>query len=185
ALQTMRSLTYVLPGQTLSCVGCHEPRDQAPPSGGPLLAMRGTPSKLTRGPEGSWPLRFDRLVQPVLDRSCTECHRPGGADVKAARFDLTEPNAYRNLMTFGEKNLETLAFEKDRSEVNFGVARQSRLLALLRQDAAHKAVRLDEDSVERLVTWMDTYAQSQGHFSPEQERQLLAMKDRYRHLLAE
>ena len=33
ALQTMRSLTYVLPGQTLSCVGCHESREQAPPVG--------------------------------------------------------------------------------------------------------------------------------------------------------
>ena len=26
ALQTMRSLTYVQPGQTLSCIGCHESR---------------------------------------------------------------------------------------------------------------------------------------------------------------
>lgn len=183
ALQTMRSLTYVLPGQTLSCVGCHEPRDQAPPSGGTPLAMRRGPSKLTPAPEGSWPLRFDRLVQPVLNRSCTECHSPGGTDVNATRFDLTEPNAYRNLMAFGENNIEKLAFEKDKSETGQGVARQSKLLALLSQDAAHREVHLDEDSFERLVTWMDTYAHSQGHFSPEQEQQLLALRDRYRHLL--
>ncbi|MCP4594406.1 MAG: hypothetical protein GY842_27055, partial [bacterium] len=66
ALQTMRSLTYVLPNQRLSCIGCHESRNQAPPAGGmPLAAQRG-PSKLTPGPAGSWPLRFDHLVQPVL-----------------------------------------------------------------------------------------------------------------------
>ena len=32
------------------------------------------------------------------------------------------------------------------------------------------------DSRERLVTWMDTYAQFLGHFSDEQERELLALK---------
>lgn len=185
SLQTMRSLTYVLPGQTLSCVGCHEPRDQAPPTARALVAMRQGPSKLTRGPEGSWPLRFDKLVQPVLNRSCTDCHNPGGADVKAARFDLTGPNAYRNLMAFGDKDIERLAFEKDKSEVGQGVARQSKLLALLQDDAGHNAVRLDEDGIERLVTWMDTYAHSQGHFSLAQEQQLLALRDQYSHLLEE
>ena len=33
------------------------------------------------------------------------------------------------------------------------------------------ALILDEDSRERLVTWMDTYAQLLGHFSDEQERE--------------
>lgn len=183
AVQTMRSLTYVLPGQTLSCVGCHEPRNQAPPSGGAPLAARRAPSRLTPGPEGSWPLRFDRLVQPVLNARCIECHSSAGADLKAARFDLTEPNAYRSLMAFAEKDIEKLAFEKDKSEPGHGVARQSRLLALLAQDDLHREIRLDGDSFERLVTWMDTYAHRQGHFSPEQEQQLLALRDRYRHLL--
>ena len=51
ALQTMRSLTYVLPGQTLSCVGCHESREQAPPVGQRRRWRREQgPSKLTAGP---------------------------------------------------------------------------------------------------------------------------------------
>jgi hypothetical protein len=58
AVQTMRSLTYVLPGQTLSCIGCHESRDQAPPARARPLAAQAGPSKLTPGPEGSWPLRL-------------------------------------------------------------------------------------------------------------------------------
>src|SRR5690606_106799 len=100
AVQTMRSLTYVLPGQTLSCVGCHEPRNQAPPSSGPPMAALRGPAKLTPGPDGSWPLRFDRLVQPVLNRNCTECHSTASRHAEAVRFDLTEPHAYRNLMAF-------------------------------------------------------------------------------------
>jgi hypothetical protein len=147
-----------------------------------MAALRG-PSKLTPGPEGSLPLRFDRLVQPVLNRSCTDCHSAGGRDVKAARFDLTEPNAYRSLLAFADKDLEKLAFEKDRSEPGHGVARESKLLSLLAQDAAHRDITLSADDFERLVTWMDTYAHYQGHFSPDQEQQLIALKDRYRHLI--
>jgi hypothetical protein len=182
AIQTMRTLTYVLPGQTLSCVGCHESRDQTPPATRPLATRHG-PSKLTPGPEGSWPLRFDRLVQPVLNGSCVECHGPDSTDAAAARFDLTEPHAYQNLIAFGGKDLEKLAFEKDQSVVGDCPARRSRLLALLSEDATHRDIALDEDSIKRLVTWMDTYAHRQGHFSPEQERQLVAFKERYRHLL--
>jgi len=39
AVQTMRTLTYVAPNTTLSCIGCHEHRDTAPAAGpGRLLA---------------------------------------------------------------------------------------------------------------------------------------------------
>ena len=42
------------------------------------LAARREPSRIAEGPEGSWPLRFDRLVQPVLESRCTNCHGPKG-----------------------------------------------------------------------------------------------------------
>ncbi len=48
AVQTMRSATHVQPGQTLSCIGCHEPRQQAPPAKPALAGLR-EPSRLTRG----------------------------------------------------------------------------------------------------------------------------------------
>ena len=89
ALQTMRSLTYVQPGQVLSCVGCHESRNAAPPTVPEPLAAQRPPSKLLPGPPGSWPLRFDQLVQPLLDRHCTTCHGPDGDDAQAAALDLT------------------------------------------------------------------------------------------------
>jgi len=183
AIQTMRSLTYVLPNQKLSCVGCHESRNQAPPRGGMPLAARHGPSKLTPGPQGSWPLRFDRLVQPVLDKHCVTCHSAGSPDIKAAKLDLTEQHAYQNLITFGEKDLEKLAFEKDRSEVGQCPARESKLMARLAQDPVHRDLALDTESLDRLIIWMDTYAHRQGFFSPEQEQQMVAFKEQYRHLL--
>ncbi|KKK55379.1 hypothetical protein LCGC14_3075140, partial [marine sediment metagenome] len=46
ALQTMRSLTYVQPNQTLTCIGCHEHRDLAPTAHQFPLAAAREPSKL-------------------------------------------------------------------------------------------------------------------------------------------
>ena len=50
------------------------------PANRAALAARREPSRITPGPEGSWPLRFDHLVQPVLDRQCVSCHNPAKPD---------------------------------------------------------------------------------------------------------
>ncbi|HEY5914348.1 MAG TPA: discoidin domain-containing protein [Verrucomicrobiae bacterium] len=185
AIQTMRTLTYALPGQTLACIGCHEPRESAPPVGHSPLAVRRPPSGITAGPDGSWPLRFDRLVQPVLDRYCVECHAPAGRDSQAARLDLTPTKAYETLMVFGDADLKRQAFERDRSIPNEAVAAKSKLWTLLTKPGGHQNVALDTDSLNRLATWMDTYAQWQGHFSAGQEEELRALRQELRHLLVE
>jgi hypothetical protein len=183
AVQTMRTLTYVQPNQTLSCIGCHEDRDATPPGRNiPLAAVREA-SKLTPGPSGSWPLRFDQLVQPVLEKHCVRCHGPNSDDEKAAKFDLTGAHAYQNMLSYGGEDLKKLAFEKPQSLVGDCPARKSKLLALLTEGAGHEGVRLDDDSFERLVTWMDTYAHRQGSFSPEQEEQLEQLRSDWSDLL--
>jgi hypothetical protein len=185
ALQTMRTLTYAQAGQTLSCIGCHESRDSAPGVRRHPLALRQEASRITPGPAGSWPLRFDELVQPVLDKSCVSCHRPGGSNEQAARFDLTAQNSYQSLMVFAEKDLEKLAFEQDRSLVGHAPAANSKLLSVLTQADGHQGVRLDNDSFERLVTWIDVYAQRLGSFSERQEQDLRELRRRIRSVLAE
>jgi hypothetical protein len=185
ALQTMRSLTYVQPGQTLSCVGCHESRELAPGVAGRLLASRREASRLRPGPAGSWPLRFDTLVQPVLDKSCVSCHSPGSVDKLAAQFDLAAENSYQSLISFAQKDLEKLAFEKDASIVGHSPAMQSKLFALLTQPDGHEGIHLDDESYERLATWIDVYAQKLGSFSKEQERELSEFRRNISSLLAE
>jgi cytochrome c553 len=185
AIQTMRSLTYVQPGETLACVGCHEHRDTAPPPAAvPLAALR-SPSPLEPAPSGSWPLRFDRLVGPVLDTQCVSCHRPDGQDAQAAAFDLTPSSAYQSLMEFADGQLHKLAFERDQSVVFDMPARQSRLYRMLTGTEEHYGVRLSADQRLRLATWMDTYAQRSGSFSEDQERELQTLRKRYAHLLNE
>ena len=48
---------------------------------------------------------------------------------------------------------------------------------MLRKGEGHHGVRLDDDGLERLVTWMDTYAQRLGSFSADQEKRLSDLKD--------
>ena len=185
AVQTMRSLTYVQANQTLSCIGCHESREAAPPVGGvPLAALRGA-SKITPGPVGTWPLRFDELVQPLLDKSCISCHSSESGDEKAAKFDLTAANSYNNLIKYSNDDLKNLAFEKDVSIAGQCVAINSKLLSLLTDGAGHKGVELDADGLNRLVTWMDVYVHRLGSFSDEQEQRLRQFRLQMASLLAE
>ncbi|HEY3320203.1 MAG TPA: discoidin domain-containing protein [Planctomycetota bacterium] len=203
AVQTMRTLTYVWPGQTLSCIGCHETRDAAPPSGGKRMAAQREPSKLTPGPEGTWPWRFDKLVQPLLDQNCISCHKEApkvagaeyadadeGASVvdpepqkeptpeqKAAALELTAGKAWKNLLNFGNKDLQKLVYERDRSTVGDTPSRKSKLLAALK-DKNHESVKLDAAAMERLITWMDVYAQQKGHYSDKQEEQLIEFRQK-------
>ena len=174
AVQTMRSGAYVQPGQTVGCVGCHEPRTQSVPVK-PALAAAREPSKILAGPAGSWPYRFDRLVQPVLDQHCVVCHSPGSKDEHAAKFDLTPAKAYDSLVRFGKPSLFEqvwAGYREGASKPGEGLARRSALLALLSAAKGHYEVKLDSDSLDRLVVWMDTYAQKLGAFSPDQERRL-------------
>ncbi len=76
----MRTLTYLQPGERRGCVGCHERSGSAFRRGWPWRSPAGhRPSR--PGPDGSSPLSYPRLVQPVLDRHCVRCH--DGAEEKA------------------------------------------------------------------------------------------------------
>ncbi|MEW6356939.1 MAG: discoidin domain-containing protein [Planctomycetota bacterium] len=184
AIQTMRTATYMQAGQTVTCIGCHEPRNAAPPNALPKAALRG-PSNITPGPEGSWPMRFDQLVQPVLDKHCVECHQPGYKDAKAAKFDLTPAKAYDSLIAYGKPSLSDhvrTRYGQGKSTVGAGAAQESQLLSLIRK--GHYDVKLDTDGFERLVTWMDIYAQRQGSFSEDQEQRLRQLRLKVAHLLS-
>ncbi len=186
ALQSMRSSTHVQPGQTLSCVGCHEPRTMAPPATRAVAARR-EPSKITPGPEGSWPLRFDRLVQPVLDANCVVCHQTDSEHPGAAQRPLTAEASYDMLVAFGKPSLREHVqdrYAEGESLEGQGAAAGSPLLAMLTRQGGHYGVKLASTDLERLIVWMDTYAQRLGSFDERQEQQLSALRAQWHDLLA-
>lgn len=78
SVKRMMSFTTVQKGETLSCIGCHETRETAPPSGEVPLAFRApSPVQITPLPENIPEIYdFPRDVQPVLDKYCISCHNP-------------------------------------------------------------------------------------------------------------
>jgi hypothetical protein len=72
----MQSFLTVMPGETTSCVGCHEHRTSTPVNAvqNPLEALRRPPSNITPIPDIPDVFDFPRDIQPILDRHCLECH---------------------------------------------------------------------------------------------------------------
>jgi mono/diheme cytochrome c family protein len=76
SVKRMQSFLTVQPGETTSCVGCHEQRTEAVRAGADLLAMRRAPSPVTPVPGVPEVFDFPRDIQPILDRHCVACHEP-------------------------------------------------------------------------------------------------------------
>ena len=176
AVQTMRSLVYLQPGENQSCIGCHEHRMKAASSGAPPLAIRRAPSKIKPGPDGSLPFSYPRLVQPVLDRHCVRCHD----GEEAGRPILTgEPegvftksyNALVSRVSFSAWNRPEQNFEPMTQPLRFG-ALASPLRKML--DEGHGKVALSPEDEERLDTWMDANALFYGTFDVDEQRKQLA-----------
>lgn len=172
AVQSMRSGTYVHPGESLTCQGCHEPKHQSPnlPKTVPL-ALRREPSKIHPGVDGSNPFNFPRLVQPVLDRHCVDCHQQEKA------LDLSgliegKHGWSRSYASLAEKY--GFYFHVSNGSINSGVhggsrtiagrfgARASRLLEYL--DETHYGVELSEEEFRRIVLWLDCNSEFYGAY---------------------
>ncbi len=180
AVQSMRSGIYLQPGQTQTCIGCHEQRSTAPANRIAVAAQR-APSPLTPGPEGSWPLDYQTLVQPVLESQCVNCHQPG---TEGEQFDLTAARSYDSMVGYGSPSLKDLViarYREQRSVVGECEASMNPVLKLLQK--GHYDVRLTADDWSRLITWMDALGQRSGSFSPEQEQQLRQLRQRLSPLL--
>lgn len=76
SVKRMHSFTTVRPGETTSCIGCHEQRTHAPDPAktSDLLAMRRAPSRIEPFEGIPDVLDFTRDIQPILDNHCVECH---------------------------------------------------------------------------------------------------------------
>jgi len=76
SVKRMQSFLTVSPGETTSCVGCHEQRTRTPvnPGRSTLQALNHTPSKIEPIPDIPEVFDFPRDIQPILDKHCLRCH---------------------------------------------------------------------------------------------------------------
>jgi hypothetical protein len=182
AVQIMRSLSYLQPGEQASCTGCHEPRLSAPPSRNEKpLALTRAASEIAPGPDGSKPLSYPIMVQPVLDRLCVRCHsgeKPAGPE--GTPIVLTgEPEGEfsRSYNALAERVAYTCwnkgnKFPEGNSEPatqpgTFGAIGSPLMKMLL---AGHNKVELSPDDIDRLTTWMDANGLFYGTFDFEAQK---------------
>ena len=197
AVQSMRSVTYVQPGQRLVCQGCHERRQSAPapPKSAPL-AMRRPPSAIAPEVDGAYPVCYPRLVQPVLDRRCVACHsrQASAPNLSAEVVDETGRPAdegwsrsYRQLAPRGfwfhsiiGRFVDPLHGGSRSTPGEFG-ARASLLFRML--DAGHNGLKLPPEDMHRIALWLDTNCVFYGayHHASRQERgeRVLPILERY------
>jgi hypothetical protein len=173
AVQSMRSVTYLQPGERQSCIGCHEPPSSAPAPTG-LSASRRPPSRITPGPDGTQPLSYARLIQPVLDRHCVCCH-DGSVGPDKSALALTGDRAktftksYQNLKPYlrwfewGGNSISQIATPPGRIGAD-----ESPLTRIL-DDAMHAPrVQLPDADRRRLLLWLDANAPFYGTYSQEE-----------------
>jgi len=172
AVQSMRSATYVHPGEQLTCQGCHE-RKHSPPSVPELvpMALRREPSPIEPEAEGSHPFRYARLVQPVLDRHCVGCHREKKVLDLSGTIEGTHgwSRSYTHLAkqygfyfhaSNGSINSDIHGGSRTMSG-RFG-ARASKLLEYL--DEKHYGVDVPADDARRIFLWLDCNSEFYGGY---------------------
>lgn len=76
SVKRMQSFCSVMPGETLSCAGCHEARTLSGPARDQrsLDALAREPSRIAPIPEIPDVFDFPRDIQPILDAHCVPCH---------------------------------------------------------------------------------------------------------------
>jgi formylglycine-generating enzyme required for sulfatase activity len=179
ALALMRSWMTAMPGEVLSCIGCHESQNDAPPTKPAAASLKPRQTiKPWHGPVRGF--SFLREVQPVLDKYCVGCHngstklttgaekkpRINLADTKLGRFgdhnfmQNAMPQSYFQLQQFvrrpgPEGNLHLL------TPLNYH-ANTSELVQMLTK--GHHNVKLSDEAWDRLITWIDLNAQAHGSY---------------------
>jgi len=172
AVQSMRSDTYLHPGESLTCQGCHEPRTHSPrPVGNKPLALQRPPSRIQPEADGSNPFNFVRLVQPVLDRNCVACH------LEKQALDLSGMSEGKHGFTRSYANLAGkygFYFDVLNGSIARGVhggsrtvpgqfgARLSPLLPFL--DERHYGVKLPAEDRRRVTLWLDCNSEFYGAY---------------------
>lgn len=177
-VQSMRSWSTLQPGETFSCVGCHESKSEAPALSRQTLAMKAGPEILKSfyGPPRGF--SFNKEIQPILDRHCVKCHtgretEPFGLAghqaidntskrkwsqsylaLTQARPEGRPPQSYYK----GNQDGELVNWINNMSVPTmlppyYKGAAKSKLITLLEE--GHEDVKLSQEEMDKISCWID------------------------------
>ena len=173
AIQWMRSWLTGMPGEIVSCVGCHEDQNSIPIPKRTIASAK--QARRLETPEGGVrPFTFRLEVQPVLDRNCVSCHNGKNAEpdfrkdqmVTYKRGILTKINkqydqSYLNLHPYVyRQGPESDIYVLKPAEFH---ASNSELIRILQ--AGHHGVEVPEEDMRTLYAWIDLNVPYYGAFT--------------------
>lgn len=183
ALALMRSWMAAMPGETLSCNGCHENQNIATQNK-MTRASRRAPNQINPWFGPPRPFAYITEIQPTLNKYCLSCHNDTQkkANISFEKNDLANwesDQSYMHLLPFTRKP----GAESDLDMYNameWHVS-TSPLIQMLRK--GHHGVKLEKEAWSRFYTWIDLNAPHQGMWNnPEYEKRRLTLAKRYANL---
>lgn len=173
AIQWMRSWLTGMPGEIVSCIGCHENQNTIPIPKRTIASTK-APHPIEQPRGGVRPFTFRLEVQPVLDRNCISCH-----DGQKAQPDFRKDQ----MITYKRGILTKLERHYDQSYLNLHPyvyrqgpesdiyvlrpgeyhANNSELIRIL--SAGHHGVQLPREDWQTLYAWIDLNAPYFGAFT--------------------
>ncbi len=164
AIQWMRSWLTGMPGEVVSCVGCHEDQNQIPKPKRAIASLK--PAKELVTPEGGVrSFTFELEIQPILDRACVACHDGSiKRDYTGGRIDEKVPNK----LNYSKSYLDLHPYvHRQGPEAGMKVlypyeyhVSTSPLIQMLKK--GHHGVELTEKEWKTLYNWIDFNAPYHG-----------------------
>jgi formylglycine-generating enzyme required for sulfatase activity len=176
ALQQLRSWFTAMPGETVSCIGCHENRNEVALTKR-TIASRKKPAYIQEWYGAARSFSFKHEIQPILDKRCIACHNEQHAELPYLKGDKMLTNwssqigghassAYGGHFSKSYANLHKYVrrpgIESDMhllTPMDFH-ADQTELIQILKK--GHHNVELDKESLEKLYCWIDLNAPYHG-----------------------
>ena len=184
ALQTMRSFTGVMPGESRGCLGCHERHSAAPVSQMRSTALVREPREIEPLPWSDNSVSYERYVRPTLDQYCGKCHQ--GEGKARAKVDFTPRPGMLGFdesywLLTGRPSWGAPYNPPENPPPGFGIAGTlivegydtrdpaayvtpkpmtklsyaSRLIAIA-SSGKHHDLKVDDENLLRLILWVDT-----------------------------
>ncbi|MEG2066998.1 MAG: SUMF1/EgtB/PvdO family nonheme iron enzyme [Tannerellaceae bacterium] len=172
AIQWMRSWFAAMPGEVVSCVGCHEDQNTIVIPKRVAASMK-QPSQIKTPEAGVHPISFEHDVQPLLDKYCIACHDGSNSKMDLSGKQIKEYVRWGNYTTHrfmktSYINLHPYVYRQG-PEADMYVLRpyeyhasNSELIQMI--DKGHHQVALDDKDYQTLCKWIDLNAPYFGSF---------------------
>ena len=170
AIQWMRSWLTGMPGEIVSCTGCHEDQNTIPVPKRVAASTR-KPHELKIADGGVRSYTFKYEIQPILDRACVACHdgskagRPNFKDTTSVGITDWSGTRYfqKSYLAFhpyvNRQGPEADMYVMTPYEYHASTSEIVRML-----ERGHYNVKLTDNEWDHLTMWIDMNAPGRGEF---------------------